>query len=128
MIPFGPITKERAKDTGMALTVVALLVYVFTQSRTAVFAAIALLALDMIVPVVFTPLAYLWFGLAFVMGLVVSRLLFSITFFLLLTPVGIVRRLVGKDELRLRDWKAGAGSVFKNCEHRYDKNDLSQPY
>src|SRR2546430_459038 len=43
-----------------------------------------------------------WMTLAIVLGFVVSTLLLTVFFFLIVTPVGLVARLLGKDFLRLK--------------------------
>lgn len=44
----------------------------------------------------------LWFRLGLLIGRVVSPLVLGVIFFLLLSPVGLVTRLFGRDELRLK--------------------------
>lgn len=48
------------------------------------------------------PLNRAWFRLGVLMGLVVSPLVLGAMFFLLITPVALMGRLLGRDELRLR--------------------------
>jgi uncharacterized membrane protein len=48
-----------------------------------------------------------WMTLAVVMGYVMTRLILSVVFFLLMVPIGLALRLAGKDLLRLRRKPAG---------------------
>jgi len=48
------------------------------------------------------PFYWLWMGIAFVLGNIVSRLLFSVVFYGLFTPMGLVMRLIGRDPLQLK--------------------------
>jgi hypothetical protein len=43
-----------------------------------------------------------WMSLAFVLGFVVSHVILTLFFLLVITPLGLVARLVGKDFLRLK--------------------------
>ena len=43
-----------------------------------------------------------WMSLAFVLGFIVSHVLLTVFFFLVITPIGLVARLAGKDFLRLK--------------------------
>lgn len=43
-----------------------------------------------------------WMALAFLLGFVVSNILLTLLFFLVITPIGLVARLFGKDFLRLK--------------------------
>ncbi|MCB2184810.1 MAG: hypothetical protein KQJ78_00220 [Deltaproteobacteria bacterium] len=49
-----------------------------------------------------TPLYLVWMSLAAVLGYFMSRLLLTLVFYLVLTPVSLVARLVGKDFLDLK--------------------------
>jgi hypothetical protein len=95
-------SKEQAKDTGMAMAFLCLLVWIFTGQAFWPKLAAILLIVDMIIPLVFYPLAIVWFGLAHVLGTVVSKILLSVIFFLVVLPVALIRRSMGYDSLKLR--------------------------
>lgn len=59
--------------------------------------------------VVSLPGYWLWMGVAFVMGNIMSRLLLGLFFFLLITPMGIGRRMI-IDKLRIK--KPAASSYW----------------
>ncbi len=42
-----------------------------------------------------------WMGIAFVMGNIVSRVVLAIVYYLVLTPIGLVGKLVGRDRLAM---------------------------
>jgi hypothetical protein len=52
-----------------------------------------------------------WMAFALALGFVVSHVLLTLFFFLVITPVGLVARLLGKDFLRLRI-KRGAATYW----------------
>jgi hypothetical protein len=49
-------------------------------------------------------------------------------FFGIVTPIATVRRLLGKDSLKLRAFKAGQDSVMVERNHRFIGADLERPY
>jgi hypothetical protein len=51
--------------------------------------------------VIALPCYWVWMGVAFVMGNIVSRLLLGLFFFIIITPMGTIRRMFN-DKLRLR--------------------------
>ena len=55
-----------------------------------------------LVPKILEPIYIIWMALAFVLGFVVSSVLLTAFFFLVITPIGLVARLLGKDFLRLK--------------------------
>jgi hypothetical protein len=62
----------------------------------------ALLALGLVFPKALKQVYLLWMTLAIVLGFVVSTVLLTFFFFLVITPIGLVARLVGKDFLSLK--------------------------
>lgn len=91
-------------------------------------AAMILLVLTMICPVVYKPVAYLWFGISRFLGRVSSTVFLTLIFFLMVTPVGLIRQRFGYDPLKRRQFKNGTGSCFSATEHLYSKTDLETPY
>lgn len=53
-------------------------------------------------PMWLRPLSKLWLGVGLILGRIVSPLVLGAIFFLLITPVAFVGRLLGRDELRMR--------------------------
>ena len=54
------------------------------------------------VPKVLRPLNFAWFKLGELMGKVVSPIVLGVIFYLLITPFGVIGRLFGRDELKLK--------------------------
>ncbi len=122
------IDRSQARDTGMAMVLLCLITWAFTATSGWVVAAMVLLIINMTVPMIFKPLSVLWFGLSKLLGGVVSRVLLSLVFYLLVTPVGLVRRVMGHDTLKLKEWKQGHQSVFVERNHCYKATDVEQPF
>lgn len=122
------ITKDQSRDTGMAMVLLLLLVFAAHPRKGYLLAAIILHVVNMTVPNFFRPIAPIWFGLSDLMGAVVSKILLSIVFFAIVTPIGILRRLAGKDSLKLRAFKAGQESVMLERNHKFVGRDLEKPY
>ena len=81
------ITKEQAKDTGLALILILLIIEYAKYRHVIILAAGLVLVLTMTQPAVFRPLGRLWFGLSHFLGTIVSKIILSIVFFLIVTPV-----------------------------------------
>ena len=122
------ISRDQAKDTGMAMTLLCLLVWYISNVRYYITAAILLLLITMIVPQVMSPVAKLWFGFSHMLGTFMSTLILSLLFFIIVTPVGLVRRLAGHDSMKLREWKKDKASVFKIRGHTFTASDIKHPY
>ena len=62
-----------------------------------------------------TPLNKLWFKFGMFLGLIVSPIVMGIIYFLVVTPIGIFMRLLGKDSLKI--------SKAKNASTYWIKRD-----
>jgi hypothetical protein len=122
------ITKDQSRDTGMAMVLLLLLVDVRMKRGWILLAALVLQILGMTVPRIYGPVAVLWLGLSDLLGAVISRILLSIVFFGIVTPIGILRRLAGRDSLKLRAFKAGTDSVMLERNHVFVGQDIERPY
>ena len=121
-------TPEQAKDTGMAMVLICLLLGYWGKFPKFLPVAIVLLLITMTWPKAFTPLAGLWFGLSHLMSSVVSRVVLTVVFFVVVTPIALIRRLMGADALQLKKWKQGKGSVFVVREGVIQGKDMANPY
>ena len=80
------------------------------------------LALGLINSQILTPLNRLWFKFGLLIGKLISPLIMAIIFFIVVTPIGIIMRLLKKDLLNLKNnkketyWinKTGPKSKMKN--------------
>ena len=57
---------------------------------------------DFFFPKVLTPLNNLWFKFGILLGKIVSPIVMSVIFFLVVTPIGIFMKIIGKDLLNLK--------------------------
>lgn len=121
-------TLDQAKDTGLAMILICLLLGHWGKLPQFLPLSIALLLLTMVWPAAFKPLAGLWFGLSHLMGNVVSKILLTVVFFLLVTPIGLIRRWAKADSLQLLRWKKADGSVFVERQGPLTGKDLENPY
>ena len=57
-----------------------------------------------------------------------SKILLSILFFGIVTPIGFLRRLLGSDSLKLRAFKASEEPVMLVRNHIFVGRDIEKPY
>lgn len=118
----------QSKDAGLALTLICLLFAYFRGSQTGLLLAIVILVLAMSIPAVFGPFAKVWFGFSHILGEWMSKAILTVLFIALVIPVGLVRRAMGKDAMRLNEWQKGTRSVFRERKHTFTGADLEKPY
>jgi len=66
------------------------------------FASLLVAAVTVLAPALLAPFNRAWFQLGLLLGKIVSPIVLGFIFFVILTPVAIVTRLFGRDELRLK--------------------------
>ena len=123
-----PISADQAKDTGMAMVLVCLLISIFPEQRYFDRIAILCLLVAMTWPNLYKPVARIWLGLSHLLGTFMSRVVLSLLFIGLVVPMGLFRKLLGKDPLRLTEWKKGKESVFRLRSETFRRENIQRPY
>lgn len=105
-------SRKELREFGITIGIVFLVLagFGFWRGRaTAVYfliIGVSSIGLGLIVPAVLKPLQKVWMGFAVVMGFVMSRVILTVLFFGVLTPIGFLMKLLGKDLLDERIVKA----------------------
>ncbi len=55
-----------------------------------------------LVPVLLKPLFFVWMIFAAILGWIMTRVILSVVFYLIMTPIGLITRLLGEDFLALK--------------------------
>lgn len=125
---FKKATKTESRETGQVAALACLAGAIYSGGESWVIAAFVLLLVSLTIPWLFYPFAVVWFGLSRLLQRMMSPLLLSVIFFLVVTPVGLCRRWLGRDSLRLREFKKSRTSVMHIRNHTYTKDDLSHTF
>ena len=122
------VSASQCKDSGLALVLICLIVYQVNKYQFCIPLAIVFLVITMTYPQIYQPFARVWFGLSHLLGTVVSKIILSLLFVVLVLPIGLVSRALGKDSMQLKRWGKNQLSVFRTRDHRFTANDLKNPY
>lgn len=106
-IDLRPGSKKLRQFAAIWLVVFGLLAYFRHSHAFAFVAAIGLIGLAL--PVVMRPVYVAATVVTFPIGWVVSRVLLAVIYFVVITPVALLFKLIGRDELRL---KGGGGETY----------------
>lgn len=123
-----PVNKKQCIETGLAMSLIAVLAGLITGRHIYQLIALCLIAMDLLLPSAFYPLAVVWFCISEVMGSIASKILLGLIFFIIVTPVGLFRRLTGKDRLNLSGFRRDKKSIFKVRNHICTAQDLENTY
>ncbi len=124
----GKISKKQISDSGMAFVLIFLLIGFFTENLLYYKIAIPILIINMAFPILFYWPAIIWLGFSKVLGTIVSAILLSLIFFTLVTPIGLIRNLIGKDNLKLKKFKKTSGSFWVSRNYEFGSKDLIHPF
>ncbi len=67
-----------------------------------IFISIIFLILGLLNSVLLSPLNFLWFKLGIFLGKIVSPLIMGLIYFIVVTPIGLIMRIIKKDLLNLK--------------------------
>jgi hypothetical protein len=118
---------SQCRDAGMAYAFLAILVGLFAEVRVSFTIAGLILLITMSFPKALKYPSLFWFKFSEVLGGITSRILLSAIFFLIVSPIALVMRVFGKDQLQLRSHKQ-ANSAFKDRSGVVEAQDLKDPF
>lgn len=122
------ISKKQNTDFGMVLTLIFLVAGTIRPIHFLYTEAIVSLLITLLLPVVYTPFSWIWFQVSGFLEVLFSTILLSVVFYLVVTPVGFIRRVFAKDHLYIRSFKKNKKSVFVVKRTTYQKEDLENQF
>lgn len=89
---------------GIVLVVIGILLFYFEKSSAIYFAVIggSLILFGILFPQLLKPLNKIWMGLAIILGFIMTRVILSILFYLVITPIGSLAKVFGKKFMVLK--------------------------
>lgn len=120
--------KESKKDlkkfgltVGIALLVVTLVLFLFDKSSYVYFGIIggALILTGLMLPALLKPINKIWMTLALVLGWFSSRVILTILFYLVLTPIGFIAKIFRKRFLNLK--------IENGAKSYWEKREIKSP-
>lgn len=116
---------DRAKAQLVMVTGLVVLYFMF-GSVYWLYAAVAIGLLSVFVPAAGNGIAGLWFKLAEGLGWINSKIVLTVLFFAILTPIAGLYRLTNRNPLSVRRTKNA--SLYHERNHTYRKEDLEHPW
>ena len=89
--------------------------------RNFLYTGSSFIGLGLIVPIILKPLYLIWMVFAVLLGWVMTRVILSLLFYLIITPIGLLGRLFGKDFLDVRD-KSHQNSYWNKRDSQTENN------
>lgn len=122
------LTREKIKDTGILVGIALIILGNWSNNTQLFYYTIPILFITILVPNLFFPVAFILFGLSSIIGKIFQQIILSVLFFLMITPIGVLRKAMKKDVLKLRAFKKSNNSTFVNREYKYSSKDFDKPF
>ena len=96
------------RSFGLVFSIVFLIIAIYPLINSeglrvwSLIIAIIFLVLGLINSKILTPLNKLWFKFGILLGKIVSPVIMAVIFFLVVTPIGLFMRMIGRDLLNLK--------------------------
>ena len=100
--------KKDIRDFGITIGIIFLIVagFLFYKENDSfqlfIYIAASFMSLGFLVPIILKPIYLVWMIFAVILGWFMTRFILSLLFYLVITPIGLVLRIMGKDLLELR--------------------------
>lgn len=102
--------------------------YLFWRGRNAfeilLVSGIALCVLGLAIPIVLKPIYWIWMVLAVILGWIMTRVILSLLFYIVITPIGLLSRLSGNRFLDLK-WDKSKDTYWN---YRATKQMINEDY
>ena len=114
------------KNFGIIFSLIFFLIsiyFFFKNTNLFIFSliiSVSFFSLSILKPSLLKPLNKSWMFIGYILSLIVSPIVFGIIFFIMITPISLLRKIFGKDELRLKDNSSKSFWIYNNF------NDQSQ--
>ncbi len=120
-------SKKALKDFGITFGTILILIsgFLFFKNKESykilAYTASFLILIGYTFPKILKPIYYIWMTFAVILGWIMTRVILSLLFFLIITPIGLVARLFGKDFLELKK-QAVEGSYWNLRDGKAEQN------
>ena len=104
------------------LIIAGFLLYIENESfRLFIVISSAFIIFGFLIPIILKPIYIVWMSFAIILGWFMTRFILSLLFYLIVTPIGLITRVLGKDFLELKK-EASNGSYWNQRKSSLEKN------
>ncbi len=119
--------KKDLRSFGVIIGIILLLIagFLFYKEKESfqifLYIAGSFIGFGLIIPIILKPIYIVWMTFAVVLGWFMTRVILSLLFYVIITPIGVVLRLSGKDFLELKK-QSVQGSYWNQRDSNLEKN------
>lgn len=115
------ITKDKTTEAILVIVVGLVILFLLYNNHYFLYSAIGFGIIGVTIKPLAQIIAKAWFRLGELLGFVVSKLVLSVVFYLLLIPIAFLHNLFNKDSLKIKHSK---NSMWFDRNHTYTSEDL----
>tara|TARA_B100001250_G_scaffold398865_1_gene407626 strand:+ start:201 stop:614 length:414 start_codon:yes stop_codon:yes gene_type:complete len=126
--------KKALKSFGNTIGIIFLLVagFLFFKEKESfiifIYIAGVFIGSGIIIPIILKPIYLVWMVLAVILGWIMTRIILSLLFYVIITPIGLLLRFFGKDLLGLKI-QVAQRSYWNKRDSKIEKNqDYKKQY
>ena len=119
--------KKDLRSFGVTIGIILLLIagFLFYKDKESfqifLYIAGAFIGFGSIIPIILKPIYIVWMVFAVILGWFMTRVILSLLFYVIITPIGLVLRIFGKDFLDIKK-QAVQGSYWNKRNSNVEKN------
>lgn len=121
------MSEKWIKDTGEVFALVLLFFGLYYHFNYLFVLAFIVLLITTVMPSLLKPLAYIWLKITKILASIMPKIFFGLVFYVIITPIGLIRKALGYDSLNLQNNSKKLSSLILR-NHTFTKNDLTSPY
>ncbi|MBU0475040.1 MAG: hypothetical protein KKF62_12875 [Bacteroidetes bacterium] len=121
--------KKFGKSVGLVLLLIGIILLIYSKAVFPIFLSLGsfLVAAAYIFPIILLPFQKIWMTFAVIMGFVMTRVILSILFYLVITPISFLSKIFQKDFLNLKIEK-DKKSYWNLRNENYDKSSTEKQF
>ncbi len=111
-----------AYTIGIILIIISVILFYYNNPIFKIFIKISasFILVGFVTPIILKPIYLVWMVFAVILGWIMTRVILSLVFYLIMTPIGLFTRLIGEDFLGLK--KTDSGSYWNLRDSNYETN------
>jgi len=116
--------KSDLRKFGITIGIILMIIggYLFWKEKelflTLLTVGVVLSVFGIAAPVILKPIYWGWMIFATILGWIMTRVILSLLFFLVFTPIGVVSRLLGKQFIELK-WEKSKGTYWNYRSNKH---------
>jgi H+/gluconate symporter-like permease len=117
--------RHKELETILILVIFMIVLYWINKENIFLIAAAIVALMAVLVPPAGRAIHWVWMKFAEGLGFVMSKIMLTLIYIILVIPLGWITGKLGKSSIRL---KQGGKSYFTERNHTYNKEDLENPW